>query len=238
MYKEKITYIITNYNKSPYITECIVSLYKQTCDDWLAVIYDDASNDNSVEIIEDIIEDEDRISLFVGDSNLGSTDALKKAIDLSITDIVGLLDSDDALVDRATDVILNEYSKDYKGFIYSNYWHCEDNLVPIRPGYCHTVLKGISNTVSDGISHLKTFRRKEYYKTKGINSEVRYAYDKDLTYVLEEVTEPHFVDDILYYHRKCGGEGGFFDAPKFAELSRKLAKERREDPNYGGRRFD
>lgn len=231
---EKITYLIANHNKSKYIENCLISLFRQTNNNWNAIIVDDNSTDDSVEFINDIINDDERFMLYVNDERIGYTRCLIKLIDMTNTDIVGILDSDDALADHATEVILREYSNNYKCFVYSNYWHCERDLIPVHPGYCHVIPKGQSNITSDGVSHLKTFRRKEYYKTDGYDAKIVFAQDKDISYKMEEVTELHFVDDILYYHRHLPKNR---NSSHYSELAKQNAISRRGEKDYGGRKF-
>lgn len=52
----KISVIIPVYNIAPYITKCAVSLFEQTIDDIEFLFIDDCSPDNSVEIINELLE--------------------------------------------------------------------------------------------------------------------------------------------------------------------------------------
>ena len=232
---EKITYIVANYNNSEFIGQCITSLLKQTSDRWMCVICDDCSDDDSLSIIYGLVENDERFTVIKNDTRTKYTGTLKKLIDVSTTDIVGVLDSDDALTNDATDEILKSYDNGYKGFVYSNYWHCEIDLIPVRPGYCRKIPDGKSNIQCDCVSHLKTFRRDEYYKTDGYDSEIVYAQDKDLTYKMEEVTELHFINKPLYLHRHK--DKGRSTVP-YVKISQSNAINRRKDPSYGNRKFN
>ena len=50
--------LIANYNNGKYFKECYHSLINQTYENWEVIIIDDASTDNSVEIIESLIKDD------------------------------------------------------------------------------------------------------------------------------------------------------------------------------------
>ena len=50
--RESITYLLANYNQEKYLADCFESLKKQTNPNWRAIVYDDASEDNSVGIIK------------------------------------------------------------------------------------------------------------------------------------------------------------------------------------------
>lgn len=48
----KFSIIIPNYNKEPYIKECLDSVFKQNFKDYEVIFIDDASTDNSLDIIK------------------------------------------------------------------------------------------------------------------------------------------------------------------------------------------
>lgn len=59
-----------------------------------------------------------------------------------------------------------------------------------------------SNLIDNVISHFFTFKKSVYLQTAGYNLFFnRCAEDKDLFYKLEEVTEPLFINEVLYYYR-------------------------------------
>ena len=73
---EKITYLVANYNNGKYIKDCIDSLNVQTNPNWLCIIIDDKSTDNSLEIIPPLLNHQ--IALFTNDHNLGYIGTLNK----------------------------------------------------------------------------------------------------------------------------------------------------------------
>ncbi|WP_146897101.1 glycosyltransferase family 2 protein, partial [Chryseobacterium lathyri] len=64
----KITVLIANYNNGRFFKECFDSLLSQTLTDWEAIILDDASTDNSLELIRNITEKDSRFKIFTNDS--------------------------------------------------------------------------------------------------------------------------------------------------------------------------
>jgi hypothetical protein len=118
----------------------------------------------------------------------------------SPTDIIGILDSDDALLPQATAKILEEYDKGARGFVYSNFMLCDETLLPLKEGWCRKL--GEHEAIYDcPPSHLKTFRRTTYNESLGYDLTLSPGGDKDLVYKLSEVTTPYFVDAILYNYR-------------------------------------
>ena len=53
----KVSVIITIYNREKYIEDCARSLFEQTLDDVEFLFVDDASTDNSVMILRNLLED-------------------------------------------------------------------------------------------------------------------------------------------------------------------------------------
>ncbi|MBU2950245.1 glycosyltransferase [Tamlana agarivorans] len=62
--KNFISIIIPSYNKAPFIAETLESLINQTYPNWEAVIVDDGSTDNSIDIINAFCNQDSRIKLY------------------------------------------------------------------------------------------------------------------------------------------------------------------------------
>jgi len=201
---EKITYLVANYNCSKYIKECIESLEKQTSDRWLCIICDDASNDNSVDVITSYLSQ--NIKMIKNNSNLGYIETLERLIQEAETDIVGFLDGDDALFPEATEAMLSIYDKNRNAeFVYSRLQLFDETLTPSEGTLGREIKPGKTSLKSGFITKLFTFRKSAYYRTEGLNKEVLYAEDRDLALKLEEVTFPIFLNKILYKYRVIPG---------------------------------
>ncbi len=61
---ETIDIILPNYNKQPYIQECLDSLLSQTYTNWQCIVVDSFSDDGSWEIIENISQNDSRFKLY------------------------------------------------------------------------------------------------------------------------------------------------------------------------------
>lgn len=91
---EKISIIMTSYNYAKYIQEAIISVKNQTYTNWELIIIDDASSDNSVEIIEKYLSDP-RVKLVINEKNLGLAKTLQKGISYAEGKWLAFLESDD-----------------------------------------------------------------------------------------------------------------------------------------------
>ena len=233
---EKISILVANYNNGKYLRECIDSVINQTSNNWLLYIRDDASTDNSKKIYSEY-ENHPQIKILFNEKNLGYIKTLKELIEDAETDIVGILDADDKLDKTAVEKVLRKYRIHYfAGFVYTNFWYCDEKMNIKRPGFCKPLPKGYTNLETLSTSHFKTFRKSVYYKTEGYDEEILYAEDKDLVYKMEEVTRLHMVNEPLYYYRELevseshGGKKSKLSKKNFL-LARKKAFKRRGLPN-------
>ena len=199
---ETITYIVANYNNARYVEDCLRSLKNQTCDRWHCLVCDDHSTDRSVEVKKKHLSS--RIRLLENSQNVGYIKTLKRLIAAAPTDIVGILDSDDALKEDATLSVLQTYADDGNvGFTFSSFLYMDENLQRERAVQSPPGEKpGEYSALWFHVSHLKTFRRSVYYKTSGLDENLLYAEDRDLVYKLEEISPPVYIDKILYKYRK------------------------------------
>ncbi|MBR1680251.1 glycosyltransferase [bacterium] len=95
-----ISVITTSYNYSEYISQTIESVLAQTFSDWELIIVDDASTDNSVEIIKKYCSDS-RIKLICHDKNKGLAKSIETALNVVQGEWIAFLESDDSLTSDA-----------------------------------------------------------------------------------------------------------------------------------------
>ena len=89
----KVTVIIPSYNHAKFIAEAIQSVLDQTYQDFDILICDDASIDNSVEIIKQF--NDPRITLIVNENNMGACYGHNLMIRQSHGEYIALINSDD-----------------------------------------------------------------------------------------------------------------------------------------------
>lgn len=90
---------IPNYNYGRYIGETIQSVLDQTYQNFEIIVVDNASTDNSVEVIESFKDD--RIRLIRNRYNVGFAPNLQRATMFARNDFVNLLSSDDQMKSNA-----------------------------------------------------------------------------------------------------------------------------------------
>jgi len=95
MKNPKVSVIMPVYNTAKYLRESIGSILTQTFCDFELVIVDDASTDNSYEIIEDYAAKDKRIRPYKNTVNTGIAMTCNKAVGLSRGEYIARMDSDD-----------------------------------------------------------------------------------------------------------------------------------------------
>ena len=128
---EKITYLVTNYNNADYIEECLESIISQNNSNWECCVIDDCSTDNSVERISKYVSS--KLKLIKNDLNIGQTKSIEKLFAYVNTDIIGIIDSDDAIHQDTTEYVLDGFSKSNRiGLVYTNCIEYGEMLCPGR----------------------------------------------------------------------------------------------------------
>jgi len=145
--KETTQFVIVTpvYNAEKYIERCIMSVASQDYDNWEMWIIDDCSTDNTVKVIEGVLNSlsssiEDKIYLIKNSKRQG---AVRNQVITIVNDIhchedqvVMLLDGDDWLVNDPT--IFDKYNALYidgAEFTYGSCWSVIDNIPLISQEY-------------------------------------------------------------------------------------------------------
>ena len=90
----KVSFIIPVYNAARYLPRLLKSLESQKYLDWEAIFIDDASSDNSLDILKHAALGDGRIRIFQIE-HAGSSAARNKGLDNATGDIIGFIDADD-----------------------------------------------------------------------------------------------------------------------------------------------
>ncbi|WP_035141633.1 glycosyltransferase family 2 protein [Flavobacterium daejeonense] len=198
----KFSILIANYNNGHFFKDCYDSIIAQTYTNWEVIIVDDASTDNSLELIKTQIGDDPRFVLVQNDQNGGCGYTKKRCAELATGELCGFLDPDDALMPEAVQVMVKEHQLDINvSMVYSNYYSCDEKLKP-KYIYKGTSISGLSCLeFGNSITHFVSFKSKNYKASEGINPDLRRAVDQDLYYKLEEQGAIKYLDSITYKYR-------------------------------------
>lgn len=93
----KISILIPLYNKSKYLKRSIGSIQKQTLKDIEIILINDGSEDNSLEILKEMVRNDSRIKIFNNEQNRGGLYSRARGILNSKGEYIMELDADDEL---------------------------------------------------------------------------------------------------------------------------------------------
>jgi glycosyltransferase involved in cell wall biosynthesis len=196
--------LIANYNNGNYISVAIDSVIAQTLTDWEIVIVDDASDDDSISIVNQYIAAGHPVFLHRHLNNQGCGGTKNDCIAFSTGEICCFLDSDDALTPDALAVMAEAHrNHPLVSLVYSRFFYCDPELnIMHSAAWVKPIPAGATNLFYDQVMHFVSFKRSAYDKTEGIARHFISAEDKDLYYKLEEVGPFLFVDKTLYLYRE------------------------------------
>ena len=199
--KPLFSVLMANYNNENYVREAIQSVIDQTFKNWELIIVDDFSEDKSVQIISEFL-DNNRIHFTRNKQNIGYIATLEKLIRMSNANVFGILDSDDVLFRDSLEIMYNKHNKypDF-GLIHSQFMFCDIDLKPISLGFSQMIPKGSSNLINSHSCAFRTYKKDFFNRTEGFDEKILYAEDWDMVFKMEEVAPILFVDRILYKHR-------------------------------------
>ena len=105
------TVFTPTYNRGYKLTDCYNSLCQQTCKDFIWLIVDDGSTDNTFELVQKW-KKENHINIeYIYQENGGKYRAVNKGIQNCKTQYFGFLDSDDYYINTTIEYFLNAFCK-------------------------------------------------------------------------------------------------------------------------------
>lgn len=246
----KISIIMACYNESERIKDAIESIISQTYDNWEIIIIDDASTDNSVSIVEEIIKNNIEIKFFKNKKNKGCGYTKRRAVENSSGEIIIILDADDKFAhDNVLEKVIKCHQNHPKASMtYSNSAICKEGFCidyivksfQIEKGKFYLDKLSKNDRDIPKVGSLLSFKKRFYNKTEGINAELRQTEDKDLVIKLEEIGRLIFIDEVLYLIRKH--KNSITNKPKARKMMKKNKKlicenaiERRKNKKSVGR---
>ena len=133
MQKPLVSILIPFKNTAVFIGDCLQSILNQTYTNWELFIIDDASTDNSYNIVEQFAKNDNRITL-LKNSGHGIIDALQLAFSESKGEFITRMDSDDLMRPNKLEILVTnllEYGKQHVAIGLVNYFSEEG----IKAGY-------------------------------------------------------------------------------------------------------
>lgn len=89
----RLTVLMPTYNVAPWVEEAINSVLRQSYRDFELLVVDDASTDNTLDVVRSI--DDPRIRIASFPNNVGLSENLNRGLDIIDTELVARMDGDD-----------------------------------------------------------------------------------------------------------------------------------------------
>ena len=162
-----LTVFTPTYNRAYVLKQCYDSLCRQTCKDFVWLIIDDGSSDNTKEIVDEWMANDNGFEIrYVYKQNGGMHTGHNKAYELIDTELNVCIDSDDFMPDDAVELIVNfwEENKDsnYSGIIALDVYKNGQVIGKELPNKKSTTLSGYYQNGGQG-------DKKLIYRTEIIN---------------------------------------------------------------------
>lgn len=231
----KFSILIASYNNGHFIKDCFDSILHQTYQNFEVIIVDDASTDNSLAVISELIQNDSRFKLFVNEKNGGCGYTKRRCVELATGEICGFLDPDDSITNNAVAVMIDAHQSKPNVAIVSSKFYITDlqlnRVSESQQGQKIPENKSFLTFGKGAVTHFCSFKRKDYLKTEGINPKLKRAVDLDLYYKMEEVGDHFFVDAFLYNYRinpnSISANQNVYKASYWAIVASEAAFERR-----------
>ena len=207
---KKITIMTPTYNRGYILPKAYESLLRQTNKDFVWMIIDDGSTDNTEEIVKKWIKDNKIKIEYYKKENGGKHTAINYALDVVKTDyIIIALDSDDYFVDEALDVVISKLDNSKKGLVFL----CDDENRSGRNIINYDIEKlkdaSISKAITSGIfnagaifvfktDYIKNYKFPVFDDEKFFNEGyMLYQLDEPMVWIKDALCIREFNDDGL-----------------------------------------
>ena len=126
-----ISIITPTYNCGKFIGETIESVINQTYENWEMIIVDDCSKDNTKDIVNKYVQNDDRIKYYLLEKNSGAAIARTKAMELANGNYMAFLDSDDLWVEDKLEKQLKFMKENNFNFVCTEYEQIDEQSNPL-----------------------------------------------------------------------------------------------------------
>jgi glycosyltransferase involved in cell wall biosynthesis len=117
----EISIVVNCFNGEKYLSECLVSIKKQTFKNFEVIFVDNCSDDKSYEIFRDFSKDK-RFQYFKTEKKISLALARNYALKQCKGKFIAFLDSDDFWIEEKLEVQMKDFNEPSVGFSASNYF--------------------------------------------------------------------------------------------------------------------
>lgn len=163
--KPKISIIVPVYNTARFLKKCINSIINQSFKEWELVIVNDASPDNSSEILSYFENKDKRIKIVNHPQNKGVDQSRFTGLEHATAQYVMFVDSDDWLNHNALQILYTKIEEEHADIVFGSMVRVIDNykILKSKPGNAYT-----SQNLTGSICQPELFE-KYYISYFGVN---------------------------------------------------------------------
>jgi glycosyltransferase involved in cell wall biosynthesis len=210
-----VSVTITNYNYGRFLNQAIESVRAQSFDDFELILVDNASSDDSLDIMRRHAADDSRIRLIEHPRDIGRFASLRESLDLARGRYRVHVDADDFVLDRdafKTQVeLLDQHAE--MAFVFSSLTlvNSEGRILYVSHPYRYDVVlpseEALEKILTFNLNHSgMMFRLKYYRETQGYAEHYPQLCDIMLAVNLSEKGSlVGYIDKPLYAFRQHGG---------------------------------
>jgi glycosyltransferase involved in cell wall biosynthesis len=140
-----VSVVMANFNGGEHLADSIESVRAQTLRDIEIIVSDDASTDNSVDIVREMMAKDTRIHLLRAAKNAGPGAARNTAIDVAAGEWIAIIDSDDLVSPMRLETLIEAAGRDSADIV-------ADDLVMADPNGRTPPVRLLSGRWADGPS--------------------------------------------------------------------------------------
>ncbi|WP_084676278.1 glycosyltransferase family 2 protein [Carnobacterium pleistocenium] len=204
-----VSIIVPVYNSEEFIAENLLSILNQDHKNLEAIMVDDGSTDNSMNIIKEIAGNDNRVK-YIRQDNQGAPAARNNGLKHSQGDFLYFIDSDDRLSHRAVSLMLISLSITGADIVIGQYQNMDENgnLNHIQDfGYSKPNILTTKKNLKE-LVFLPPFPGNKMYKMSIIkDNQIKFASVKiaqDLNFYLKALlcaNKVSIIDEVVYYYR-------------------------------------
>lgn len=209
----RVSVVMPAFNSAPTIGQAISSVLAQTLRALEVIVCDDASTDNTAEIVQSFRDE--RVRLVRNASRLGAGESRNIAIDAARAPWIAVLDADDAIHPSRLERMLDATRQDALALVFDDILECrhsDQGLVPLRRMRGERAFGATGSAIAvDTPSWIRTERllikplfNAGFVRDHGIRHTTR-GYAEDTEYFLAMAgagARLTYVPDPFYYYRK------------------------------------
>lgn len=205
MNKPKVSIIIPVYNGKDYIEECVESILNGDLKEIEAIIVDDASTDNTLEILKELQLKDDRITIIHLNENHRQGGARNIGIKAAKSDLIAFVDADD-WVDKAIfeKAYLLQKPNDYDIVAFNIINHFSEEKIELDAKYS----KSDDFTENKKLLFIKSpapcqaIYKKELFTEDSLFPENTFYEDVIITAIYLKAQKIGIIEEGLYHYRR------------------------------------